>query len=451
MLKTNKAFLSKFLTIALPIAAQAFVMSSLNMIDTIMVGQLGDFAVASVGIANQLYFMVLLYLLGIKGGCSIFAAQFFGKKEICNMKKVVGLGMVLGLSISSVYTLFMILFPREVFLMFTADQQVIELGTGYLRIAAISYIMTTVTTVYGAVTRSAGNTKLPMQASILGIGLNTVLNYILIFGKFGMPAMGVEGAAIATVIARTVEMVYLLSVIYIRKHEGAAGIKDFLSFSGELFNRFISQSGLMIIKDVVWGLGMTAYIAIFARMSTEAAAAANIANTVGSLAFILVNGVAGASMIMVGQKLGEDAYEDAYDYAMFFRNLVIGLSLLIGLAMYLGRYLFIMPFNVSDLVAEYVVQMIVLRALFFVFLGYNNITIVGIMRSGGDTMFSLILDLVAVWFIGLPLAFVIGMVLKLPLMWVVLGILSQEVFKSVLCHRRVLSKRWMNNLVNDIA
>lgn len=339
--------------------------------------------------------------------------------------------------------------------MFTKDIEVVRLGGDYLAIVALSYVLVTVTTVYATVIRSTGNAIMPMIVSMVGLVLNTVLNYVLIFGHFGAPALGVKGAAIATLIARTIEMLTLLMIVYGKKYIVAGKINELFHFSGQLFfKRFMSKSGLLIIKDIVWGLGMTVVIAIYSRISTEAVAAVNITNTVFfSLMYVFfIIGSANGCLIMVGHKLGNNEMAIAYDYALFFRRFGMLISGLLTFVVIALRPVILMPFNVSELVVDYVMGFLLVKALFFMVITYNNISIVGILRAGGDTIFCLILDLVAVWGgIGIPLAYIVGLTIKAPVVWVMVAVTSQEVFKVVFVYFRVKSKKWMNNLVSDIS
>lgn len=272
--------------------------------------------------------------------------------------------------------------------MFTKDIEVVRLGGDYLAIVALSYVLVTVTTVYATVIRSTGNAIMPMIVSMVGLVLNTVLNYVLIFGHFGAPALGVKGAAIATLIARTIEMLTLLMIVYGKKYIVAGKINELFHFSGQLFKRFMSKSGLLIIKDIVWGgLGMTVVIAIYSRISTEAVAAVNITNTVFSLMYVFIIGSANGCLIMVGHKLGNNEMAIAYDYALFFRRFGMLISGLLTFVVIALRPVILMPFNVSELVVDYVMGFLLVKALFFMVITYNNISIVGILRAGGDTIF----------------------------------------------------------------
>jgi len=450
MINTNKEFVRKFLTIAIPMSLQQLMISSLSMVDTIMVGKLGDLAIASVGIGSQVYFVVNLFLLGVGGGCSMFASQFFGKQDYGSIKKVVCLGLCTGVIIVILFTVIIFNYPTKTISLFTNDITIVNNGLTYLKIISLSFVLVTITTVYSSIIRSIGNAILPMLISFVGITLNTVLNYILIFGKLGAPQLGIKGAAIATLVSRIVEMTLLLLLIYVQKGFAAATLRDLFSIPTSLFKRFLSQSGLMVSKDLVWGIGTTMYIGVFGRISMESLAAINIQQVTSSLMYVFIYGIAQACLIIVGQHLGKGEKSIAYDYALFFRRIAVFVGIIVSIIMILIRPIIIKPFNVSESVITLVYGMLLVKGLAFSLVCYNNISVIGILRSGGDTMFCLVMDVFAVWVIGLSLAIVTGLVFKASAVWVLVAITSQEIFKAILLNRRVKSRKWLNSLVHDI-
>jgi Na+-driven multidrug efflux pump len=201
----DKEFFNRLFVIALPIILQYFISSSLNMVGTIMIGQLGDTAIAAVGLANQIFFLFALLMFGINSGSAIFTAQFWGKKDILNIRKVLGLSLALGLVGSAFFVGISVFFPQAIIGIYSKDPAVIAVGSQYLRIFGLSFGFTAITLCYSSVLRSTGDVRTPLLVSIAALSINTLLSYILIFGKFGMPALGVIGAAYAVLIARILE------------------------------------------------------------------------------------------------------------------------------------------------------------------------------------------------------------------------------------------------------
>ncbi|MCJ8342261.1 MAG: MATE family efflux transporter, partial [Cetobacterium sp.] len=206
----DKSFYKKLIGITIPIVLQNFVASSINMLDTLMIGSLGEIELASLGIANQFYFIFSLAIFGISAGCGVFIAQLWGKRDEKNIKKVLGLGLISGLIITGIFTFLGMVIPEKIIGIFNRDLEVITKGSEYLIIVAISYIFTTITFNYAAALRSIGKPMLPMWASFCALVVNGGLNYLLIFGGLGIESMGVKGAALATVIARAVEVLVIL-------------------------------------------------------------------------------------------------------------------------------------------------------------------------------------------------------------------------------------------------
>jgi putative MATE family efflux protein len=222
----NKEFYQKMLVIALPVMIQNFISSFLNLIDTVMVGKLGEAEIAAVGIANQYFFFFNMFLIGLCAGCSVFIAQFWGKKDIANIRRILGIGLISAVLISVVFMVIGFLYPVKVMALFNHDPLVIELGAKYLKIVLCSYLFTGITFIYSFSLRSIGNAVLPMLISVLELICNAFLNYVLIFGNFGAPALGVKGAAIATLIARTVETTILVAFVYLGKGALAASFQE---------------------------------------------------------------------------------------------------------------------------------------------------------------------------------------------------------------------------------
>lgn len=425
-------------------------LTSLNMIDTIMVGQLGDNAIAAVGIGNQVYFLLSLLLLGISSGCSIFVSQFFGNKDYDNIKNIVGLALLLSFVCAFLYFLIVFVFNLSIMKIFTRDSKVIVLGSQYLKLISLSYVITAVTSIFSTVSRSTENAKLPMFASFTAVILNSLLNYVFIFGVAFIKPMGVSGAALATLISRIIEFLIITFGIYSSHSLVAISRKHLLNFNKKLLERFMSQSGIIIIKDVIWGAGATVYAIIYARMGTPAIASINLLNTFKSLAFVLIMGLSNACIVMVGKKIGENNSKLAYEFAIRFRRLTIIVSLVIGSIFFMIRPILLKPFNISPLVYNNAFNLLMIFSITFVFEAFNMISVMGILRSGGDTKFCLYMDIVAVWLIGFVMAFIGGVVFKLNIEAVYAMVLSQELFKGYLLYKRVHSKKWINRLISDL-
>lgn len=448
-LYNDKQFYKTLLHLAIPIATQNLVASSLNMVDTIMIGRLGETEIAAVGQANQLFFLFMLFLFGVNSGASIFTAQFWGKGDIKNIRRVLGIGLMTATMASVIFTALALLFPEQVLRIYSADPAVIALGSDYLRIVGWSYGITAITFAYSAVLRSTEQAKLPMMLSVVGLGTNTLLNYLLIFGEFGFPMMGVKGAAIATVIARAVEAVLMVLLVYGKKHVAAGSIRELLDLSRDFVKRFYRTTVPVILNESLWAIGTSIYAIVYGRIGTGAVAAVNISGTIERIAMVLFFGMANASSVMIGNRIGAGEEDKAYDYGKRFLTLGPLFGILMGFILILSRGFLLIFFNISpevDLAAQ---RILLIFGLIMPVRIFNLIMIIGILRSGGDTRYSLFLDSVGVWCIGIPLAFIGGILMGLPVYWVFLLVATEEVFKIIFGYRRFFTKKWINNLVQS--
>jgi len=446
----DREFRKRFLSIAIPVTLQQFLTSSLNLTNNILVGQLGDASVAAVGLANQVYFILNVVLLGIGGGISVYISQFWGSRKYDQIKKVVSLSMIITMTAALIFFIPSFAAPGFILSLFSKDMSVIGLGSEYLRPVSISFLLMTFSICFSSALRSTGNVRLPLVANFVGIVVNTVLNYVLIFGKLGLPAMGVAGSAIATVVARLMESLIILWAVYASNNIVSIKPKDLFNISADLIKRFFSTSGELIAKDVVWATGTSIYMVIYALMSTEAAAAVNITSTIRSMTFVFFQGVSNACLIMVGNKIGENDNDTAYEYALRFLRITLVISAAVGCILIFSRPLVLAPYKVSQTVIDNAMGLLVVAAVIVPFQSFASVAIVGAMRGGGDIRYTIFLDLAAVWFIGMPLAWLGGLVLHLDIVWVFLLVSLQEVFKAVLCYWRIRSKKWINNVVHGI-
>lgn len=447
---TDREFYKIFLSIAVPVAIQNFLSSSLNLTNNILVGQLGDASVAAVGLANQVFFILNVILLGIGGGVSVYISQLWGSRNIAPIKKVVSLSLFITMAAAFIFFLPSFLIPESVLALFSKDTSVIALGSQYLKPISFSFLLMAPSVCFSSALRSTGNVRLPLITNIISLLVNTALNYILIFGKLGFPAMGVSGSAIATVAARLTEITILLTAIYSGDRVISIKLHDLVNIPADLVKRFFNTSGELITKDVIWAVGTSIYMIIYARIGTEAVASMNIISTIKNLAYVLFGGVSNACLIMVGNKIGAGEDKTAYKYAGRFLKITLVLSGILGLLLVLVRPLILSPYKVSAIVLDNAYNLLLASAIMMPATSFASVSIVGVMRSGGDIRYTIVLDLIAVWFIGLPLAWLGGIILQLDIVWVFLMISLQEMFKAIFCFRRYKSRKWINNVVRGI-
>jgi putative MATE family efflux protein len=442
----NRVFFSKLFTIAVPIIIQNFIMSSLNLVNVMMIGQVGDVAVASVGLANQIYFLLRLLLFGICSGSAVFAAQFWGKREILKIKKVLGLSLILSITSGILFSILAIGFPEWVLGLYSQDQAVIQAGAVYLRIVGVSYIVTAISFAYSSVLCSVEEVRLPMLVSGLALLLNIILNYGLILGKLGMPQMGIHGAAIGTIVSRFVEFGLLLFLTYRRRTPAAAKLHELFGYSREFLQSFFKTTAPVIFNELLWSIGCTMYYVIYAHMNTSALAAANISSTVQSMGFVFLMGISSGCAIMVGNQIGASFEDSAYVYAKKSMQVNLALGVLLGVVLHFLAPSILQLYRVSEETAFLATRMIQMQGYCFWMKSLGMILIVGIFRSGGDTQYSMLLDVGCIWLVGLPLGALAAFVFHLPAYWVTIIFASEDLVKSILGIQHFISKKWINNL-----
>jgi putative MATE family efflux protein len=436
--------------IAIPIIIQQFVFSSLNMLAVVFVGQKGEVAVAAVGLAGQISFLLNLVHFGIISAAAMFTAQFWGRRDIPNLRRVLGLCLILAMSASLVFFSLAQFLPIQILNIYSKDSNVIQLGAEYLRTYSWTFLFFAVTFSYSLVMRSTGNVKPPTTVSVIALLFNTFLSYSLIFGKFGFPEIGIRGAAIAAIVARAFECVTLVSITYLLKAPVAASLRELTDFDLAFVKKVIVPMLPVILNELFWSLGITTYNIIYGRLGTESFAAMNIVSTVEQVGFVIFIGISNATSVLVGNRIGAGKEEEAFLYAG--RSIGMGIlgGMLIGATFQLIKEPILSLYNVSPEVirnAGYIINVIT----FFLWVRVNNMTIVvGILRAGGDTRFSLFLDGIIIWLVGVPMAYVAAFVLHLPVYFVYLFAMSEEATKWFLGLSRYRSRKWINHLAAQV-
>jgi putative MATE family efflux protein len=444
----DREFIRSMLTLALPVAFQQLITASLNMIDVLMVGQLGETSVAALGLANQIFFLLILFLFGVTSGMAIFTAQFWGKGDVENIRKVLGICLALAVFVAAIFTLGATLIPQRLMSLYSEDQEVVRIGSQYLRIVSLSYVMMAITVSYISVLRSITMVKITVLVSVLGLGLKTIIAYLLIFGIGGLPELGVRGAAIGTAIGWTFECVLLLILVYALKTPLAANPLSFFRFRRPFVMNVLRTSMPAAINEVLWSVGFSSYNAVYARIGTDAIAAVNINATIEELMFVLFIGLGNACAVMVGNKIGAGEKDVAFEYGRRFMIIGVTVALIGGAIMFSLREAVIHLYEISPSAANNLRGLMLVFALSAWLKMLNFILFIGAMRAGGDTRYAMFIELFSVWGIGVPAALIGGFVLHLPVYGVYALVLLEEAAKAGIILKRFLSRNWIHDLVN---
>lgn len=444
----DRAFLREMLTIALPISFQQLINASLNMIDVLMIGQLGETSIAAVGLSNQVFFVFILLLFGLTSGMAIFTAQFWGKGEVEPIRKVLGMSILVSSSIALLFTLGATIMPRTLLGFYTEDPEVIEIGARYLRIVGFSYIPVALATSYIAVLRSIHLVRIAVIATVSALIFKTTVGYLLIFGVGGLPALGVTGAGIGTASAWILELILLLILIYAGKAPLAANPLTFFHFDFAFFGRVLKTTLPALANEMFWSLGITTYNAIYARIGTDSIAAININATIEELAFVVFMGLGNACAVMVGNRIGAGKNDDAYETVRRVVILSVLCAWLIGLIAILARGGMVGLYGLSANGERNVRMLMLVMGLVLWIRIFNFVTFIGAMRAGGDTRFALFMELFSIWLIGVPAAYLGAFVFKLPVYYVYLLVALEEAVKMFASALRIRSRKWIHDLVN---
>ncbi len=450
MMAKDGIFLKKAVRIALPVAMQGMLNTVVNLVDTMMIGALGATAIAAVGLANKVFFVFTLLVFGIVSGSGVLAAQYWGNGDIKNIKKVVGLALSLAFAASIAFLVPAVACPEAVMRIFTASEDAIQVGAGYLTIVALSYPATAVSNTFVAMLRATGRVKAPVVISSCTIFINIFFNYTFIYGNFGAPAMGAAGAALATLIARLVEALSIILVVYLGKAPVAAKFKEMFGYSREFLAQFFSTTTPVIANEFIWGLGTTLYSLAYGRMGNDAVAAITIATTIQDIVTVLFQGLSAATAVIMGNEMGAGKLKRAERYAKNFLILQFIVTILGAVFCVAIRWQIIGVYNITPEIAESVSRCIIVFALFMPFKMFNYVMVVGILRSGGDTKMCLLLDCSGVWLIGVPMAFLGGLFFKFPIDIVYAMVMLEEVYKAIFGYWRYRQKKWLRNLAAEL-
>lgn len=444
----DRSFLRELLVIAIPISFQQLINASLNMIDVIMVGQLGETSIAAMGLSNQVFFILILILFGLTSGMAIFTAQYWGKHEIEPIRKVLGMSLIAAVFFALIFTLVAVLFPEKVLGLYTTDPEVIRLGSSYLQIVGFSYIPVAIATAYIAVLRSIQLIRITVIATVSALIFKTVLGYCLIFGVGGLPALGVQGAAIGTAAGWTLELVLLLILIYTQRTPLAANPLTFFSFEMLFFGRVLKTALPAVANELFWSLGITTYNAIYAHIGTDSIAAINVNGTIEELGFVVFIGLGNACAVLVGNRIGAGKKDEAYEIVRRVIIMGVAFALGVGLLIVLSRNAIIGLYDLSASGENNVRWLLTVMACSLWVRMFNFTVFIGALRAGGDTRFALLMEICSIWLIGVPAAYVGAFVFHLPVYFVYLMVMLEEIAKAFVSGWRYKSRKWIHDLVN---
>lgn len=440
----------KLRMLAVPIAIQGIVSSTLSLVDNLMVGFLGETELAAVGVASQVFMIFYLINFGMMGGFATFASQFYGVDDRASIRKVIGLAVTVMFSVGLVFFAVTMMSAESIMGFYTKDPAVKALAVQYLRINAVSFILIGISGPLEMSFRATQQTKVPLVVSVATFSTNTFLNYVFIFGKFGAPSLGVAGAALATAIARVLEVLINVFCTSRKWNYFYGNIKSFFGWRKELVKRIAKNAAPTTINELLWSLGQTMYVAAFNRIGTTEYAAYQAANIIANVFVFAGFSIGDAALIMIGEKLGEGKKDYTWEMSKHIIKVGIIVGAIIGAVVMLAAYPMTTLFNLTQEGRSYALKILILIGLTIPMGIYGGIHITGTLRGGGDTKFAMIAESGCVWLVAVPLAFLGATVWHLPIHWCFILIRIEELVKGIILTWRYMSKKWMNTVIRDI-
>ena len=449
LITRDRSFYRSLIALAIPVALQNLITFAVSFADNLMVGSLGDAAVSGVYMGSQIQTFLQMFSGGIEGAILILAAQYWGKRDVASIKRIIAIGLHFSIAFGLLLTAVCLAIPRPIISLFTDDAGVINDGAIYLRIVCLSYLFFCITQALIASMRSVEVARIGMGVSLISLLVNVSLNYLLIFGKLGFPALGIAGAAIATVISRIVET--LVMWIYVTRIDRKLRLRlKELLVSDPILRRDFIRYGLPLIGgNIVWSVNMMANSAILGRFSASVITAASIANTMNSLAYVTMNGMSSAVGIITGKTVGAGKTERMKEYAYTVQLLFLALGLVTGGVITLLKAPFISLYTgITSEAITYSSQFITVLSITMIGTCYQAAGLFGLVKSGGDIGFVFKNDTIFVFLVVLPSAIIASM-LGAPA-WVVYACLKcDQILKCFVAVVKINRFDWMKNLTRD--
>ena len=444
----KRKFYSLTVRTVLPLMLQSILNSSVNFFDQVMVGKLGVSQIAAVGAANKIYSLFYLILYGTCCACVMFISQYWGRREIDGVRKIMGMTFTVTIPLGVFVTMGTCFFPRQCMALFTKDVAVIHYGTGYLRALSASYLLLSFIYPINYLLRGQTRVKIVLAASTCSVFMNIIANYMFIFGNFGMPRLEVVGAAIGTVATRVVELTILLIYLYISRNEAVTDIRAMFRFTVNEFVYFIKKVIPLASNEFFWGLGTSVYLIIYGHMGTDELAVMSIMNTLQTMVQTFGLSLSSSAAVIVGHEIGKGNRTTVNEYSKRFHMIAIMMGAAVGTAVFLLVPLIVKAYSLNGLrTGKMLSQTLIIMCMYLPLSSYNSMNIEGLFKSGGDIRYVLLMDMGGIWMVGMPLQFILGYVMKLPLVIVFLVYVIVEIYKMILGIIRYKSGKWLHTLV----
>jgi putative MATE family efflux protein len=445
-----KAFYGSVFALVIPLALQNLINVGVTATDVMMLGAVGEKVLSGASLAGQVQYIMVLFLFGLTSGATVLTAQYWGKGDKKAIEKILALGLKTAVTVTALFMLAALIFPTYLMKIFTSDPEVIVEGVSYLRIVAFSYVIMGITQTYLNVMRSVERVLVATVVYLVSLLCNIVFNALFIFGLGGFPAMGIQGAALATCIARVMELLLVFVYARVWNKDIKFRFPYFLKVDPLLRTDFLKYALPVVINEVMWGAGVAANTAVLGHMGSAAVAANSVAQVARQLATVVAFGISTATAIQLGKTIGEKKFEHAKAYANQFLLLSIGMGLIGGMLILWVRPLITSFMSLTDQAETYLGFMFFVMSYFVVAQAFNTTMLVGVFRSGGDTRFGLILDVLSMWGGSILMGWFAAFVLKCSVPVVYVLLMSDELIKLPITWIRFKSYKWLKDVTRQM-
>lgn len=447
MFTKDRNFYRSFAVLCLTLMLEQAVILSVNLADNIMLGRYSESALSGVAAVNQIQFVLQQIVFGVSSGMIVLGSQYWGQKRTGEIRMLSSIAMRAALGVAIALFIAVSLFPEQTLRLFTRDTAIVAEGVAYLKIIRFTYLFFAASSILLGTMRVVESVQIALRVSLLSLVLNCSINYVLIYGRFGAPEMGVRGAAIGTLTARIVELFVFAWYVFVRDRRVSMQPSDFLSADREMARDFFRVASPVILTQTLWGLANALQTVILGHMSDVAIAAQSISSNVFLLLKVASVGASSAAAILIGKAIGEGKDLSVLkEYTRTLQALFVAIGLVLGAALMIIRVPLLRVYNISDETRALANAYMIIQSVVLVTMSYQMPTNGGIIRGGGDTRFVMILDLISIWGIVLPFSCLAAFVWRLSPIAVIMLLNSDQVFKCVPAFIRVNSYKWIKRL-----
>lgn len=452
----DKSFYRTVIFMALPIALQSLITVGVNMLDTIMVGKLGETELSATSLANQFIGIYHIFCMGIGMGASVLVSRYWGMRErepekaAEALKKTISIMLRITVGLALLFALATAFIPQIIMRMYTPEQDIIDFGVQYLRYSVVTYFFLGLSLVCTLVLRSVGQVRLPLFVSVGALFVNLGANYAFIFGELGMPRMGIAGAALGTLIARVFEASMICGYLFFIDKKICYRLKNLAMKCGDLLGEYIRISIPVLVSDGILAIGSNTVAMVIGRLGDSFVAANAITAVTQQMSTVMIQGVCQAGAIVTGQTLGrgepKQAKQAAMEQGYGFLGFGIGLGLISALFIMIASGPIIRSYDVSGETAGIARQLMNAISLIIVFQATNSIMTKGVLRGGGDTKMLMLADNIFLWVLSIPLGMLAGFVFEFPAFWIYVCLKADQIAKAIWCVLRLSSGRWIKKI-----